>query len=214
MDSDPSRHRSHLALGIAYILIREGLYDKRSSSSTRFGFDDWKDTDGKTHPGFRTLVLQEHNPDEVARSTGVPVATILRIAKEFATRKPAIALGETASTNAMYSAMAVHALNALLGSIDVAGGVVFPDDVPLKALPDCEPDAVAQRGATQPRLDRGGSPPAFPFARDVVHALPAAVLAEKPYKVGALFLYTSQSVVFVTGVQAVSPRRSPRFRSS
>jgi anaerobic selenocysteine-containing dehydrogenase len=179
-----------LALGIAYVLMREGLYDKQFVEQHTSGFDDWKDTDGKTHSGFRTLVLQEYNPDEVARLTGVPVATILRIAKEFGTRKPAIAVGETGSTNAMYSAMAVHALNALVGSIDVPGGVLFPDDVPLKPWPDFEPDAVARRGAMQPRVDRG-SPLAFPFARDVVHALPAAVLAAEPYKVGALFLYAT-----------------------
>ena len=104
-----------LALGIAYILIREGLYDRPFVDSRTFGFEDWKDSDGKTHVGFKKLVLQEYNVDAVARVTGVPVATVLRIAKEFATHRPAIAVGQMASTNALYSLMAVHALNALVG---------------------------------------------------------------------------------------------------
>src|SRR5512139_2397825 len=136
-----------LALGIAYVLIREGLYDKAFVDAHTFGFDDWRDDAGVMHLGFRNLVLQDHNLDEVARITGVPVASILGITKEFAKRKPAIALGEMASTNAVYSAMAVHALNALVGSLDVPGGVVFPAEVPLKPWPEVTLDTVAEQGA-------------------------------------------------------------------
>ena len=73
-----------LALGIAYVLIREGLYDRSFVENHTFGFEDWQDAEGKTHIGFKKLVLQEYNVDAVARVTGVPVATVLRIAKEFA----------------------------------------------------------------------------------------------------------------------------------
>ena len=179
-----------LALGIAYVLIREGLYDKQFVEQHTFGFDDWVDDEGTPHLGFRSLVLQEYNSDEVARVTGIPVAVILRMGKEFGTRRPAIALGESASTNAMYTAMAVHALNALVGSIDVPGGVVFPEQVPLKPWPDAPLDAAAQHGFAQPRLDRA-APTRFPFARDAVQALPDAILAGKPYDAGALLLYAT-----------------------
>lgn len=177
-----------LALGIAYILIREGLYDKRFVDNHAFGFEDWKDADGTAHQGFRNLVLREHNLDEVSRLTTVPVSTILRIAKEFATHKPAIALGEMTSTNAAYSLMAVHALNALVGSIDVSGGVVFPPEAPLKELPTVQRDDVAKRGLTQPRLD-GAASRAFPLAHHVATAMAGPLAAEKPYKANALFLY-------------------------
>jgi anaerobic selenocysteine-containing dehydrogenase len=33
-------------------------------------------------------------------------------------------------SNGIYTRMAIHALNALVGSIDVPGGVVFPHKVP------------------------------------------------------------------------------------
>jgi len=177
-----------LALGIAYVLIREGLYDKAFVDQHTFGFEDWQGPGGEKHLGFRRLVLQEYNPDEVARITGVPVATVLRIAKDFASHRPAIALGEMTSTNAVYSLMAVHALNALAGSIDVAGGVVFPRALPLKELPDPELDETARQGMARARLDHASSPQ-FPLARHAPSTLSGAIIEEKPYKANALFLY-------------------------
>lgn len=176
-----------LALGIAYILIRENLYDRRFIKRHTFGFEDWEDADGKEHVGFETSVLRNYNTDKVSRITGVPVATILRIAKSFATRKPAVALADLGSTNALYSLLAIHALNAMVGSIDVPGGVVFPEPPPL-TLPDVELDTVAQRGSAQPRLD-GPPPPHFPLARHKVSALADAIAAGKPYEAAALLLY-------------------------
>jgi anaerobic selenocysteine-containing dehydrogenase len=177
-----------LALGIAYVLIRERLYDQSFVESRTFGFEDWTDTEGKTHLGFKKLVLQEYNVDAVARITGVPVAAVLRIAKEFATQRPAIALGELTSTNAFYSLLAVHALNALVGSIEVPGGVVFPREAPMQALPDVELDERAQQGYAQPRLDRPTHRD-FPLARHVPAAVPQAVADEKPYRTNAVLLY-------------------------
>ena len=179
-----------LALGIAYVLIREGLYDKTFVDMHTFGFDDWKDEDGRAHPGFKTLVLKEFNVDKVAQATGIPVTRILEIAHEFASRKPAIALGELTYTNAVYSLAAVHALNALVGSIDVPGGVVFPAEVPLKSLVAVEQDEVARRGLAQPRLD-GAQTQNFPLAQSVVPSLVQAMASGKPYAPSALLLYYS-----------------------
>ena len=177
-----------LALGIAYVLIREGLYDRSFVEGHTFGFEDWEDAERKTHLGFKKLVLQEYNVDAVARVTGVPVATVLRIAKDFATHRPAIALGQLTSTNALYSSMAIYALNALVGSIDVPGGVVFPHEAPLKAWSDVALDERAQRGLTQPRIDRP-SPGDFPLAPHAAAAVPQAILEAKPYPTNAVFLY-------------------------
>lgn len=177
-----------LALGIAYVLIREGLYDAPFVAKRAFGFEDWQDSSGRHHAGFKAIVLEEHNTDATARLTGVPVATILRIAKEFASRRPSVALGEMTSTNAAYSAMSIHALNALVGSIDVPGGVVFPREVPLKVLPAVELDETAKLGLGRVRLD-GASTRSFPLARNVPDALPEAISRGDPYRANALFLY-------------------------
>ncbi len=179
-----------LALGIAYVLIREGLYDKGFVDTHTFGFDDWNDNEGRQHSGFKTLVLKDFNLDRVSQLTGIPVTRILQIAHEFAGRKPAIALGELNYTNAAYSLAAVHALNALVGSIDVPGGVVFPLEVPLKSLAAVEQDEVARRGLAQPRLD-GAQTANFPLAHNVVPSLVQAMASGKPYAASALLLYYS-----------------------
>ncbi len=177
-----------LALGIAYVLIRENLYDKRFVEEHTFGFDDWQDAQGEPRIGFKTLVLRHFNADAVAQITGVPVDTILRIAHEFANTQPAIALGESTHTNAIYSLMAVHALNALVGTIDAPGGVVFPEPPPFKELPEPALDDVARDGLHKPRLD-AVSRADLPLARDLVPQLVQALADGKPYKADALFLY-------------------------
>lgn len=177
-----------LALGIAYVLIRENLYDKRFVAEHTFGFDDWQDGQGERHIGFKTLVLRQFNADAVAQMSGVPVDTILRIAHQFANTRPAVALGESTHTNALYSLMAVHALNALVGSIDAPGGVIFPELPPFKKLPEPALDDAARQGLQQPRLD-AVAPEAAPLARDLVPQLMRALTDGKPYRADALFLY-------------------------
>jgi len=182
-----------LALGLAYVLIREGLYDRSFVENHTFGFEDWQDAEGNTHTGFRKLVLQDYNVDAVVHATGVPVATVLRMAKEFAAHRPAVAIAQLNSTNALYSLLAVQALNALVGSIDVPGGVVFPREAPLKPLPEADLDERARQGLAQPRLDRPSSRD-FPLARHVPAALPQAILEQKPYPTNAVFLYYTNPV--------------------
>lgn len=177
-----------LALGIAYVLIRENLYDRSFVEDHTFGFEDWRDEKGIPHRGFKSIVVNEYHLDEVARLTGVPVATILRIAKELGTQKPAVAMGEIGATNAVFASMAIHALNALVGSIDVPGGVVFPHDVPFAALAEVDLDETAKQGLAKPRLDRAGDRD-FPLAHHVAGALPRAIVEDRPYKVSALFLH-------------------------
>ena len=42
-----------LALGIANMMIKEGLYNKEFISNHTFGFENWTDSNGKEHLGFR-----------------------------------------------------------------------------------------------------------------------------------------------------------------
>ena len=65
---------------------------------------------------------------------------------------------------------------------------MFPREAPLKALPNIDLDEAAQRGVTQPRLDRPASGD-FPLARHVPTAVPQAILDEKPYPTSVAILY-------------------------
>ncbi len=122
-----------LALGLAYVLITEGLYDTAFVRDRTFGFEDWTGADGRQHMGFRTMVLRDYRLNDVAAVTGVPPETILRIARELAHNRPAVAVGDHQTSTLPghpYAAMAVHSLNALLGSLEVPGGVLIQQSTP------------------------------------------------------------------------------------
>ena len=180
-----------LALGMANVMINSGLYDADFVRDFTFGFDDFEDAEGNKHQGFKSLVLESYTLERVSKITGIATEIIARLAGEFATNRPAIAVlpteaGELASGNALYTALAVHALNALVGSIDAKGGVIvqrFPD---LKDWPDYPLDSVARAGETKERLDGAGTQ--FPLALSVYQNVPERILADRPYPLEMLLL--------------------------
>jgi len=179
-----------LALGIAHVIVKEELWHEEFVAERTFGFEDWEDEEGQ-HVGFRRHVLESYAPARVEEITGVAASRVVRLAREFATRRPGFAVGERGTSmqsNGLYTRMAIHALNALVGSINRPGGVLVQQDPPLRALPPIAPDEVAQRGLGQPRIDGAGTR-RYPLAREVSQALADAVLAGKPYALEAVFLY-------------------------
>ena len=180
-----------LALGIAHVIVSEGLYDKTFVGERTFGFEDWRDAAGPTRLGFKSLVLAEYRPEGVAAITGVPIATITRLAREFAAARPALALGGSGAslhTNGLYSRLAIQALNALVGSVEAPGGTTAQRRPPLAPMPPVRRDAVADRGLAMPRLDGAGTDQAA-LATSAIHLLSEGVRAGKPYPPGALILY-------------------------
>jgi len=85
--------------------------------------------------------LPDYSPDAVARKTGVAPKIITRLAREIAAAGSGVAIvggAPLAQTNGLFTALAVNALNALLGSVGRPGGVFFSPGLPLgesKALP-------------------------------------------------------------------------------
>ena len=184
-----------LALAIAYVIIREGLYDRQFIENYTFGFDDWTDSLGQSHIGFKPLVLKEYSPDDVTEITGVPVDVIIRLAKEFGSSKPAIALADenaTHYTNGTYNALAIHSLNALVGSVEVKGGVLLSDPIPFRELPPVEQDELARDGVRMPQID-------FPSSSRVcdgcsLDAISENILKGHLYDVNAIFFCNSNPV--------------------
>ncbi len=173
-----------LALGIAHVIVRDEVYDAEFVAEHTFGFEDWRDEADDEHIGFRTLVLQDYPPSRVAEITGVPEKTIERVAREFAAARPAVAAGDASGySNSLYSQWAIHTLNALVGCIDVPGGVMRQVDPPLLSWPELALDEIAAQGMAQPRADGVGSAE-LPLGESVPHVLPQA-----PYPIEALFLY-------------------------
>ncbi|HEY3304052.1 MAG TPA: molybdopterin-dependent oxidoreductase [Candidatus Binatia bacterium] len=182
-----------LALGIANAMIREGLYDQEFVAEHTFGFEDWVDGAGRQHLGFKNLVLQDYGLFTVSAATGVPVKNILEIARNLATLKPAVVIGERGPSygpDDLHTRMAIHSLNALAGNIGVAGGLQIQGELPLAPLPAIIHDAAAKRGLAQPRIDGAGEKQ-YLLASDAPQLLPERIASATPYPVNALFLYAT-----------------------
>lgn len=175
-----------LALGIAYAILTERLYDEEFIERRTLGFDDWVDEDGRPHLGFKNLVLREYSLEAVERITGVPLETILRVGREFGSTRPAIAVG--GSHGSLYDQMAIHSLNALVGSIDIPGGVLVQKEIPYNAWPPVVRDSAAATGGSAPRVSGPG-------AIDPASGLSQAILSDKPYRVNTLIVDSANPVM-------------------
>lgn len=185
-----------LALGMANVIIRSGLVDADFVKNYSFGFDN----NGK-RKGFRDFVMENYDPARVEQITGVPATTIARLAGEFASNKPALALlpGKGGLLNGgfggVYAAMAVHILNALVGSIESEGGVMTQRYMPCVEYPKLPSDSVVAKGLKTQRLDGAGSK--FPLGRNAYQAVADQILEGAP--VEALFLYDTNPVFETPG---------------
>ena len=179
------------ALAVAHILIRENTYDRQFVAEHGFGFDGWKDSRGRSHRGFRDLVLSSYAPEQASAVCGVEAATIERIAADIAEARPAFAITDrraTQATNGLHVAMAVHALNALLGAIDRPGGALVQRPAPFAPWAELAPDEVAREGLSRPRLDGVGAG-RYPLATSAAEALPDALASGAPYALDTVLLY-------------------------
>mgnify|MGYP002277284253 CR=1 FL=1 len=179
-----------LALGIAHVIIKEGLYNKAFVDEFGVGFEDWVGKDGKKHDGFKTIVLKHYSPSTVAGITRVDPDIITETAKAFAAASYPLALcgrGEGRTPGALHDFMAVHALNALVGNVNEKGGVwavPLPDYV---QWPEAKLDMAAERGLATDRVDGAGTE-RYPLAKSLLTRLPEIINAAEESPVEALFV--------------------------
>ena len=142
-----------VALGIAYVILKEGLYDSRFLHKRVRGIEDWKDSSGRTVPGFRTLVQRYGRTEEISERTGIPAETLIRLAKTFATARQPVALwDQTVSwrTGGLSDALAIHALNILVGGLNRPGGVLVQPSLPVPTLEESDPVGIGRGIAPAP----------------------------------------------------------------
>jgi anaerobic selenocysteine-containing dehydrogenase len=126
-----------LALGLAHVIMAATLRPAGAAGRAGALIDGWSSG------------LTGYTPDAVEKRTGVPAARVERLAKEFAADGPAVALvggPPLGHTNGLFHALAVNALNELVGSVGEAGGVTFMPQVQLTAGA-----AAARRSAERPQ---------------------------------------------------------------
>jgi anaerobic selenocysteine-containing dehydrogenase len=172
-----------LAIGLVYVLLKEGLYDAEKIRAHVSGIEDWKDGEGRVFPGFRTLVLRHGRTDDIAARTGLPAESIVRLAKAFgAARRPVAVWDQSIAwrTGGLPDALAIHALNILVGALNRPGGVLVQ---PSMAVPRFERDGRGTAGAADE-----------PNATVTARTWAARVTAGQEPFLQALFLYYSNPI--------------------
>lgn len=187
-----------LALGMANVMINSDLYDKDFVRDFTFGFEDFEDQDGNLHKGFKSMVLEKYTLERTSLITGIATETIARLAGEFATNRPAVAIlpneyGELNSGNSLPTSMAIHCLNALVGSIDCLGGVLVQRFPSMQDWPAFELEPMAAESLQKPRLDGAGTR-RFPLAITAYQEVSQALLSEYPYAIDVLLLINANPV--------------------
>jgi len=163
-----------LAMAIAHVIIKEELFDHSFIKEWTVGFDQ-----------YRQMALQDYAPETVSEITGIPAETIYRIAGEFSRTRLALAIpgkGAIAWPGGSYTAYAIHCLNALVGSIDVPGGILYQESPAYRAVPNVAYDEIAKKGLARPSIDLHGTE-SFPVARVVTNQVPRSILEGKPYSI-------------------------------
>lgn len=109
-----------LALGLAHVMLSAKLRPGEAAGRPGSLIDGW------------STGLSAYTPQEVERRTGVAAARINRLAREMVGQLPAVAIiggAPLAQTNGVFQALAVNALNALLGAVEQPGGFSFTPQV-------------------------------------------------------------------------------------
>jgi anaerobic selenocysteine-containing dehydrogenase len=175
-----------LAMAIAHVIIREELFDRRFINEWTVGFEQ-----------YREMALQHYGPETVSKITGIPAETIYRIAGEFARVRPALAIpgkGAIAWPGGSYTGYAIHCLNALVGSIDVPGGILYQESPGYRTIPNGVRDEIAKKGLERASLDLHGTE-GFPAARVVTNQVPRSIVDGKPYPIEMAIGFNSNFIM-------------------
>jgi anaerobic selenocysteine-containing dehydrogenase len=186
-----------LALAMLNVVINENLYDTDFVSRWTYGFDQFK-----AH-------IQKYTPQWAAHITGLPVEQIERVARLYATTKPACiyhgnGLEHAPSCNDAIRAVAI--LMAISGNLDRPGGDVFPVG---STMPTPRSVHLRER-YTQEWVDKLVGPefprpfqPGIEGTTSAYYRLLESVLTEKPYPIKTIIAPGTQPVVSTRGSKNV-----------
>jgi anaerobic selenocysteine-containing dehydrogenase len=117
-----------VALAMANVIMQEGLYDEKFITEwTNVTIDQLKNH------------LKQYTPEMAEKESGLPAKEIVRIAKEFATTKPATTIsyrGACAHHNGLMNERSIVLLNVITGNVDIKGGFVLPQSGKAKDEPN------------------------------------------------------------------------------
>ncbi len=183
-----------LALGIAYVMVNESLYNADFVDNHAEGFNEWK-----------ILVTEKYRPDNVAKITGIDETTISVLARDFAGASKPLAIcgrGQGNTPGSLDEFMAIHALNALVGNINHPGGVWAVANAEYISWPAVEMDETAATGMQKDRLDDAGSKK-YPNTRYLPHRFVSAVGSGEKYPLQTLFVFNANPLYSMPDSNAV-----------
>ena len=163
---------SALALGMMHVIISEGLHDSDYISKYTTGFEHLKEK------------VKDYPPDRVAQWTGISAADIRQLAREYATKRPAVIrlnYGVQRAQGGGMSTRAVAMLPCITGSWKEVGGGL---QLSLSEAPGLRRDVLARADLMRTAL---GRPARVVNMVELGKAL--NTLADPPIR--ALFVYNS-----------------------
>ena len=163
-----------LASAIAHVILTQGQWSKEFVGDFKDGKNLFvagkivdeaafveKETNGVVK--WWNLELKDKTPAWAEKETLIPVDQIMRVANAMgkAGSKTTVWMGPGVgmTPRGTYASMAVYALNGLLGSIDVEGGVWQNSSVPVAKFPSTDKyvDELAKTGPKGKKLDGRGA---------------------------------------------------------
>ncbi len=163
-----------LVSAIAHVILTEGLWNKEFVGEFRDGknlfaagqtVDEAAFSEKETYGLVKwwNIELKDKTPAWGEKESLIPREQIVRVARIMGKAAPKTAVwmgpGAAMQPRGTYSSMGVHALNGLLGSVDVEGGVLRSQKVPIASFPkpDAYVDETAKKFSKEKKLDGRGA---------------------------------------------------------
>jgi len=175
-----------LALGMANVIVSEGLYDREFVEKYVHGWEAFCER------------VKEYPPEKVSEITWVPAERIREAARLFATTKPAAIQWGVAIEQQVTCADNNRALLALLGitgNIDVPGGQVIFRPPKIRTVGEFAAHRLLPKEQAEKRLGGDRFRLASNFAVINPKCVWDAILYEKPYPVKMLFFISSNPLL-------------------
>lgn len=201
-----------LAVALAHTILTEGLWSREFVGDFVDGENLFKAGGSVPEDSFSeihshgvvrwwNLELKDKTPEWASERCGIPAAQIRRVAVGFGKAAPRaiswLSPGACMHVRGAYTAMAAHALNGLVGSVDNLGGTLQKSKIPTNKTPKFKKyqDELARKHSKFKKMDQRGylQFPALnkgkPGGGVVTNNAADAILQEDPYEIKMVIGY-------------------------
>ena len=213
-----------LAGAMAHVILTEGLWHKEFVGDFKDGKNRFKKEMTVSEDSFEekhtyglvkwwNIELKDKDPKWAEKITGLDAEQIKRVAKGMGKAAPNVCVwmgpGAAMHVRGGYSAMAVEALNGLLGAIDNKGGPMATSKIPVKKIPDFGKyqDDLSKKHSKMQKIDQRGCKelPSLKEGKSgggvVTNNVATTMLAKDPYEIKVAIGYMNNFVFSCTGSQ-------------